>query len=42
MLISFMLIKKECNELTIHHGNLQVLMTEIYNIVNGVAYELSL
>ena len=33
------------NELTIHQGNLQVLMTEIYKIVNGIAltnYEVSI
>ena len=33
----FQQILKEKNELTIHQKNLQVLMTEMYKIVSGIA-----
>ena len=33
----FQQILREQNEITIHQRNLQVLMTEVYKIVNGIA-----
>ena len=32
----FQQIRREHNEITIHQRNLQVLMTEVYKIVNGM------
>ena len=33
----FQQLMREQNEITIHQSNLQVLMTEVYKIVNGIA-----